>query len=230
MKPKRKTERKATNMEFILASLLIFTPVTYSIFGSNSDDLTVEATNLERVLVVKGAVDDEMATKFTYKIDAISRVKKKDKQPIYVIINSPGGYVSSGLPMISAVHMARSRGFEVHCVVPVKAASMALHLLNACSHRYAFNNSMLLFHEMRIGLRGYLSPSELDQISEQMKILGEQIEADLIKNLGTTKEIFDRHNIGQTMWTGYTFNKTFPGFITIINDVKLPKEIPVFVE
>jgi len=216
-------------MELILASILIFTPVTYNFFSSSNDSV-IEADKLERILIVKGPVEDEMATRFTYKIDALSRGKAKDKPPIYVIINSPGGYVSSGLPMISAVHMARSRGFDVHCIVPVKAASMALHLLNACSHRYAFNNSLLLFHEMRMGLSGVLSPSELDQISEQMKILGEHIEADLIKNLGTTREIFDKHNIGQTMWTGYKFNQTFPGFLTIINDVKLPKEIPVFIE
>ena len=217
-------------MEFILASLLIFTPVTYSIFNLTNNTTTVEAPKLERLIVVKGPVEDTMARKFTYKIDALSRKKSDKKEPIYVIINSPGGYVSSGLPMISAVHMARARGFQVHCVVPIQAASMALHLLNACSHRYAFNNSLLLFHEMRMGLAGALSPSELDQISEQMKILGEHIEIDLIKNLGTTKEIFDKHNIGQTMWTGYTFNKTFPGFLTIIKDVKLPKEIPVFTD
>jgi hypothetical protein len=77
-----------------------------------------------------------------------------------------------------------------------------------------------LFHEAKAAVQG--TERQFRHAAEQMRILTQDLEADLISNIGIDRETYDWHNQMETMWTGARFDLTFPGYLTIIRDVKLP--------
>ncbi len=142
-------------------------------------------------------------------------------EDIYLVITSPGGDVFTGSIAISAMETAKHRGSKINCIVPVLAASMAMHYFNHCDRRYAFPEAFLLFHEAK----GQAGPTQrqMAHAAEQMGILTRLLEQDLIDNLGTTKEQFTWHNVNETLWTSYEFIQAFPKWdMTLVRDVKLP--------
>jgi ATP-dependent Clp protease protease subunit len=195
--------------------------------GTHYKTLDISNTDTNRVVVFEGQVRFNVALPFAQSIDTLS---KESRDPIYVLINSPGGDVLAGHAMVSAIKVAQARGVKVTCVSTLLSASMALHLLASCDERYALPHTLLLFHEARVTTGGGgLSPSELETLSEQIKILISGLERDLIAALGTDEATFRKHNIAETWWTGEAFNDSFPRFLTVIRDIKLPDPAtPIF--
>jgi hypothetical protein len=81
-----------------------------------------------------------------------------------------------------------------------------------------------LFHEVRAGVQNPASPSELEAARDSMLAITEELDKYLRKAIGTSDEMYDKHNIAQTLWDVDVFARTFPNFrMTIIRDVRLPK-------
>jgi len=197
----------------VLAGFFFASSTTHNI-------LDISETDPKRVVVFEDPVRFSVALPFAQSLDTLS---KESRDPIYVLINSPGGDVLAGHAMVSAIKVAQARGVKVSCVSTLLSASMALHLLATCDKRYALPHTLLLFHEARISTGGRgTSPSELETLSEQIKILISGLERDLILALGTNEATFKKHNIAETWWTGEAFKEAFPRFLTIIRDIKLP--------
>lgn len=70
-------------------------------------------------------------------------------EPITVIINSPGGSVTAGEILMSALDMARVVGIRVDCVVIGMSYSMGFNTLGSCSKIYATSAATFLFHPVR---------------------------------------------------------------------------------
>lgn len=67
-----------------------------------------------------------------------------------LIIDSPGGAVSSGLELIEHLQNAQYRGVVIVCAVPRYAASMAAVILETCDVRLVGKQALLLFHTSSI--------------------------------------------------------------------------------
>ena len=100
----------------------------------------------ERTLTVIGPIGAG-AIETAHKIE---RLSAKSSDPIYIVINSPGGGVLAGSQLSQAMDIARARDVKVVCAVGSMAASMAFQLLPHCTERYALPNSLLLFHPSRV--------------------------------------------------------------------------------
>jgi ATP-dependent protease ClpP protease subunit len=174
----------------------------------------------EPVVSVVGEVGGQMLAK------AGELLSQSDKPVIRILINSPGGSVVHGNIFIQAIEVAKHRGARIDCAVTNLAASMGIHILAHCDNRYVLKGGYLLFHEVRAGVQNPASPSELEAARTSMLAITEEIDIYLRKAIGASDELYNQHNIAQTLWDVDVFAKTFPNFrMTIIKDVRLPKSI-----
>jgi len=158
------------------------------------------------------------------KIDRMS--KENAKQPINIIINSPGGSVPAGLQLVEAVHVAQSRGVKVRCAVTTLAASMAYILLSQCDERFALANSLLLFHPARAFVfMGALKAEDARYMAEELESINNEMGDLLEESMGIVtaeqKRWFDYHTKNETLWTASRLSRVVPtrSWLTIVSDI-----------
>jgi ATP-dependent Clp protease protease subunit len=105
-------------------------------------------TLTNRVVQLEGGIGTGMiksAQKKFLELDAQSQ------DPIWLIINSPGGSVDAGLILIDTFQALKS---PVHCLVESKAYSMAAITLLFCDKKYALRHATIMLHEASYGTVG----------------------------------------------------------------------------
>jgi ATP-dependent protease ClpP protease subunit len=76
-----------------------------------------------------------------------------DADTMYIYLSSPGGSVLEGNKIIDQIKTMELAGVNVVCVADF-AASMAFVILQACQKRTALPSSVLMQHQMSLGLEG----------------------------------------------------------------------------
>lgn len=102
---------------------------------------------ISRIISI-GYVDEKSANEvieFIYDINYLDyQVDITKREPITLIVNSPGGEVYDGLAIADAINLSKT---PINVVVLGKAMSMGL-LIAACGHyRTASKNSRFMYHE-----------------------------------------------------------------------------------
>lgn len=112
-----------------------------------------------RVILISAPVDAKLAHAVNSKLLALER--HNDRDPIYMMINSPGGEVHSGFSIFDTARFVRP---PVVTIVTGLAASMG-SIITLCAkpeHRFAFPNSKILIHQPSIGgIGGSVSDIEI---------------------------------------------------------------------
>lgn len=112
-----------------------------------------------RVILMSAPVDAKLAHAVNSQLLALER--HNDRDPIYLMINSPGGEVHSGFSIFDTARFIRP---PVVTVVTGLAASMG-SIITLCAkpeHRFAFPNSKILIHQPSIGgIGGSVSDIEI---------------------------------------------------------------------
>src|SRR5690349_7077074 len=111
----------------------------------------------ERIVFVSGGVDDLQAAVITAQLLFLE--SENPKKEIAMYINSPGGYVHSGLAIYDTMQYIRS---PVSTACIGMAASMAALLLAAGEKgmRFSTPNSRIMVHQPSGGFRGVASDIE----------------------------------------------------------------------
>lgn len=140
--------------------------------------------NAERTMVLKGSVFDRRTDPLVnklYQLDADSN------EPVWLILNSPGGSIEDGMRLISAMKAADS---PIYCVVDSKAYSMAAVILQFCDYRIAQKYSDIMFHEASFGVRGSMSlvKSQVDHVMQYLLEFDQAIAQQLKMPLKTYQE------------------------------------------
>jgi ATP-dependent Clp protease protease subunit len=112
--------------------------------------------NPNRVLGVYGPIDRD-TEEVALQITALS---KQSKEPIVLLINSPGGSVLSGEKIVSAMEASRA---NVYTVCVGMCASMAAIIHQYGTQRLATDRSVLMFHDASAMIGG--------RVSEMLSIL-----------------------------------------------------------
>lgn len=80
-------------------------------------------------------------------------MSKIEDNDIILYLSSPGGSVIAGQSLIQKINYLQHRGHRVHCVADF-AASMAFAIMQACNDRYVMPSSILMQHQMSLGVVG----------------------------------------------------------------------------
>lgn len=141
------------------------------------------------------------------------------RKSVDLIINSPGGSVSSGFAFLSRLDYVRSRGVVINCFVPEIAASMAFQILLHCDNRYALKRAGLLWHRVSIGIRATrLNTLVIADLLTDLSAVDKQIVADLEANLPLSKERIVYHLDRETLHFATDLDILAPGFLTEVVD------------
>lgn len=68
--------------------------------------------NADRTILITGPIAENVMVA----APVVEELSDESKEPIYLIINSLGGSVETGLVLISAIRVAKARGVPVICV------------------------------------------------------------------------------------------------------------------
>lgn len=126
----------------------------------------------QRIVMLSGPVNSELAYRTNKSLLALE--KQDSKKPIYLMINSPGGEITSGFSIFDTARFIEP---DVITIVTGLAASMG-SLIALCApkkNRLAFPNAKFLIHQPLIGgtIQGSASDLEIhakDIIATRKKI------------------------------------------------------------
>lgn len=141
--------------------------------------------------------------------------------PIYLLINSPGGLVIAGSSFIDSMLVAKKRGAPLICITGIMAASMAFNILVHCDERYALRHAKLLFHPIRIRTSQPLTARMLLEAYRDLNRYEKYLQGGLRHMLGVSREWFSYHYRAETMWEAeQLIEETRKGWLSIVDDVK----------
>jgi ATP-dependent Clp protease protease subunit len=131
----------------------------------------------DRIIFIGTEINDQVANTV---IAQLLFLRAEDaKKDVNIYINSPGGYITSGLAIYDTM---RFMGYEINTYCLGQAASMAAVLLAAGTKgkRYALPNSRIMIHQPHGGVGGTSADIAVQakEILQQKKICA-QIIADL---------------------------------------------------
>lgn len=196
--------------------LSLFAGVLFAACSAPADAKTLKL-NPKRLIEIIDVIDSSV-------VDAaqkIDNMANESKDPIDLMINSPGGSVMFGYMLVDSVNAARAKGVTVRCAVGILAASMAFNLLAACTERYALPNAAMLFHPPRVMSREPLTvPLLLNAASDLTRIINSTTGA-IVDMMGMNDEEFSHHFHAETMWTASALLEVSGNdWITIVDNIQ----------
>ena len=141
----------------------------------------------ERIIFVTGPIDDGTATTVTAQLLYLE--SENPKKGIAMYINSPGGYVSSGLAIYDTMQYVRCP-IETVCIG--QAASMGSLLLAAGDHgnRVVLPNARIMLHQPSGGYRGVAT--DIERHAEEIIDLKHRLNNIYVKHTGQPYETIEK--------------------------------------
>lgn len=141
----------------------------------------------ERIIFVAGAIDDGVAAIVTAQLLYLE--SENPKREISMYINSPGGYVTSGLAIYDTMQYIRS---PVSTVCVGLAASMGSLLLAAGQKelRICLPNARVMLHQPSGGFRG--PASDIERHAEDILYTKRRLNEIYVKHTGQPFERIER--------------------------------------
>lgn len=141
----------------------------------------------ERIIFITGGIDDGVATSVTAQLLFLESENPKKEVSIY--INSPGGYVSSGLAIYDTMQYVRC---PVATVCIGQCASMGSLLLAAGEPgmRMVLPNARVMVHQPSGGYRGVAT--DIERHAEEIIDLKRRLNDIYVKHTGQKYEAIER--------------------------------------
>ncbi|MDR2862436.1 MAG: ATP-dependent Clp protease proteolytic subunit [Puniceicoccales bacterium] len=140
----------------------------------------------DRRIPLNGVVTRVMSDYIIERINFFNN--QNSEQPIFIVIDrSPGGSVSAGFQILKAMESSKA---PVYVVVKGYAASMAAVITTLAERSYAYNNTIILHHQMSTMLYGNMSDLE-----DQMKVARQwysRLATAVSKKMGVSLEEFTK--------------------------------------
>lgn len=171
-------------ISFVLAMLL-----STSIFASDKTKVdlnkekkvkyyTLEVNN-DRTVVLRGVVRTGNTSKIIRQIKDFNILDSE--APIYLIINSPGGYIADGFELVNTIKSIKA---PVYCAIETEAYSMAAIISQYCYKTFIHKYGSIMFHEASYAVSG--SQSQIKSIVNFTNEYLDVLHADLAKQMGMT--------------------------------------------
>lgn len=137
-----------------------------TIIRSSIIESRYEQLQKSRIIFVQGVITLQSVAMLTADVLTAGFEKDDFKKPVWVVINSPGGDVYSGLAIHDLFMMMRHQGLEVYTVAYGVVASIAMPILQAGTRRFSLPNAHMVIHQ--VSLHG-LSGPEINQLDDEVK-------------------------------------------------------------
>ena len=141
----------------------------------------------ERIIFVTGGIDDSMAALITSQLLFLE--SENPKKDIAMYINSPGGYVSSGLAIHDTMQYIRC---PISTVCIGQAASMGSLLLAAGEKgmRIALPNARVMLHQPSGGYQGVAT--DIERHAEEIIELKRRLNNIYVRHTGQEYDVIER--------------------------------------
>ena len=141
----------------------------------------------ERIIFVTGGIDDSMAALITSQLLFLE--SENPKKDIAMYINSPGGYVSSGLAIYDTMQYIRC---PISTVCIGQAASMGPLLLAAGEKgmRIALPNARVMLHQPSGGYQGVAT--DIERHAEEIIELKRRLNNIYVRHTGQEYDVIER--------------------------------------
>lgn len=141
----------------------------------------------ERIIFVTGPIEDGLASLVTAQLLFLE--SENPKREISMYINSPGGYVTSGLAIYDTMQYVRS---PVSTVCIGQAASMGSLLLAAGEKgmRVCLPHARVMVHQPSGGFRG--QASDIERHAEDILATKRRLNQIYVKHTGQPYEVIER--------------------------------------
>jgi len=141
----------------------------------------------ERIIFVTGGIDDSMAALITSQLLFLE--SENPKKDIAMYINSPGGYVSSGLAIYDTMQYIRG---PISTVCIGQAASMGSLLLAAGQKgmRIALPNARVMLHQPSGGYQGVAT--DIERHAEEIIDLKRRLNNIYVRHTGQEYDVIER--------------------------------------
>jgi ATP-dependent protease ClpP protease subunit len=160
----------------------------------------VPTVNPKRTVVIAGVIGGGNILPLG---EHLLKLAEQSKEPVDIIISSPGGEVQTGLMFLEYVKAVKARDVKVRCYVAGIAASLAFTIYTQCDERYALESSLLMFHGARIML-GLLPVTQ--QVAESLAFSLAKLNDKLLKQIHksfkgslTTEEVYEAF-LAERIW------------------------------
>ena len=129
-------------------SLFFLSLFGFNVFGQKATVLEFNSRNL---ITIRGPIQGSSSTGWISQMND----RDPDTDTMYLYLSSPGGSVLEGQKLVDQIKTMQQSGINVVCVADF-AASMAFVILQSCPKRMALPSSVLMQHQMSLGLDGPL--------------------------------------------------------------------------
>jgi ATP-dependent Clp protease protease subunit len=129
----------------------MFSLLNFLLVGLASSAYKVIDLNSRNLITIRGPIQGTSSTNW---ISAFND-RDMDIDTMYIYLSSPGGSVLEGNKLIDQIKTLQLSSIQVICIADF-AASMAFVILQSCPQRLALPSSILMQHQMSIGLKGPL--------------------------------------------------------------------------
>ena len=153
-------------------------------------------------VVLRDAVSWRSMGKLQFEILQLA-VKLGKDEPIYLILDTPGGSVSAGEMFIETLKGIKQ---PVHAIV-IFAASMGFQITQATNRRYILESGTLMSHRATVGIQGQLN-GELESRLAYYKKSVTSMELRSAKRVGMSLEDYQSRIINEWWEHGYNAVKT----------------------
>lgn len=142
------------------------------------NEMRVSSALKMRKVHLNDEVNDESIFEATYLLDKIIEIDKKTntKEPVELIIKSPGGSIYDGLSLLGKIKSMQNDGYEIITTASGLCASMAFIILIAGSKRRAYEYATIMVHTPSSCTWGFLKDmqedvEETDRLWEVLKTI-----------------------------------------------------------
>jgi ATP-dependent protease ClpP protease subunit len=158
-------------------------------FVSKSQGSEIIELNETNVVTLRGPISDAMSGTLVAKVQATAD-RLGSKQPLYLVLDSPGGSIAAGLDII-----ANLKTIPNLKTVTIFAASMASGIVNALpGERLGTENSISMFHRARGGIQGQFNDGELESQLNFWKGIVNKMEIANSSRMGISLELWIHGN------------------------------------
>lgn len=154
--------------------------VEQQILLSGNNSIKKNLAIYQRKILINQEITNESVTEAIYYLYTLMDLDRESgtKEPIDILLNTPGGSVWDGLILVSLIEQMKDMGYTINTTAIGTAASMGFIIFITGSNRYSYRHAQFMLHDISTMMGGKVK--DLEESMEDLKKCQKQV-FDIIK-------------------------------------------------